>query len=47
MKNTSNSFQFQKIIIVSRTEKSGRVLKIFPRTLITTKGNTIGKSTLL
>lgn len=47
MKNTSNSFQFQRIILVSQTEKSGRVLKIFPRTLITSEGNTIGKSTLL
>ncbi|KKW81515.1 hypothetical protein AAV96_03115, partial [Acinetobacter sp. AG1] len=47
MKNTSNSFQFQRIIIVSQKEKSGRVLKIYPRTLITSNNNTIGKSTLL
>lgn len=47
MKDTRNSFQFQRITIVSHLEKSGRVLKIYPRTLITSKENTIGKSTLL
>lgn len=47
MQNTKNSFQFQQIILISNLEKSGRVLKIFPRTLITSKNNTIGKSTLL
>ncbi len=47
MKDTNNSFQFQKITIVSHVEKSGRVLKIYPKTLITTKKNTVGKSTLL
>lgn len=47
MKNINNSFQFQKIVILSNKEKSGLVLKIYPRTLITTKANTIGKSTLL
>jgi len=47
MKDTNNSFQFQRITIVSHLEKSGRVLKIYPRTLITSKNNTIGKSTLL
>lgn len=47
MKDINNSFQFQKIIIASSEEKSGRVLKIYPRTLITSKNNTIGKSTLL
>lgn len=47
MKDTNNSFQFQRITIVSHVEKSGRVLKIYPKTLITTKKNTIGKSTLL
>lgn len=47
MKDTFNSFQFQKIAIVSHLEKSGRVLKIYPRTLITSEENTIGKSTLL
>lgn len=47
MKDTNNSFQFQRITIVSHLEKSGRVLKIYPRTLITSKKNTIGKSTLL
>ncbi|MEG1313793.1 MAG: hypothetical protein RSD40_05715 [Bacilli bacterium] len=47
MKNTNNSFQFQRITILSKKEKSGRVLKIYPKTLITTKINTVGKSTLL
>lgn len=47
MKDINNSFQFQKITIVSHTEKSGKVLKIYPRTLIISKSNTIGKSTLL
>lgn len=47
MKNTNNSFQFQRITILSQKERSGRVLKIYPKTLITTKINTIGKSTLL
>ncbi|KXO78235.1 hypothetical protein AYL20_07615 [Acinetobacter venetianus] len=47
MKNINNSFQFQKIIILSQKEKSGTVLNIHPKTLITTKENTIGKSTLL
>lgn len=47
MKDTNNPFQFQRITIVSHLEKSGRVLKIYPKTLITSKNNTIGKSTLL
>lgn len=47
MNSTDNSFQFQRITIVSQKEKSGLVLKLYPRTLITTSENTIGKSTLL
>ncbi|WP_224963857.1 hypothetical protein [Acinetobacter guillouiae] len=47
MKNTKNSFQFQRITIVSQEEKSGLVLKLYPKTLITTNENTVGKSTLL
>lgn len=47
MKTIDNSFQFQRITLLSHNEKSGRVIKLFPKTLIDSEENTKGKSTII
>lgn len=47
MQNTKSYFQFQRIVLRSLNERGGKVLKLYPRTLIDSEDNTKGKSTLI
>lgn len=47
MKTTKSYFQFQRIVLRSLKERGGKVLKLYPRTLIDSEDNTKGKSTLI
>jgi len=47
MQTTKSYFQFQRIVLRSLKEHGGKVLKLYPRTLIDSEDNTKGKSTLI
>ncbi|OTG69434.1 hypothetical protein B9T25_02335 [Acinetobacter sp. ANC 4470] len=47
MQTTKSYFQFQRIVLRSLNERGGKVLKLYPRTLIDSEDNTKGKSTLI
>lgn len=47
MNNTKSYFQFQRIVLRSHKERGGKVQKLYPRTLIDSRDNTKGKSTLI
>lgn len=47
MQTIKNYFQFQRIVLRSLNERGGKVLKLYPRTLIDSEDNTKGKSTLI
>lgn len=47
MQTTKSYFQFQRVVLRSLNERGGKVLKLYPRTLIDSEDNTKGKSTLI
>ncbi|HFF5336142.1 TPA: hypothetical protein ACGDO6_003344, partial [Acinetobacter baumannii] len=47
MQNTKSYFQFQRIVMRSLKERGGKVQKLYLRTLIDSKDNTKGKTTLI